>query len=862
MAAVKITISGSGWNIPISTLYYNKSGDRAFYSDSSLYDPVDMLPLPTRECYAFSGCYLNSSDSSWGDQLIDESGNILQALKTAADAASTSLTIYVKGEKTAWTITLDDNGGSGGMGAFYRRISDGEFFATSDLSGEPLEEIKPLPIKSGFAFAGYFANKTSSRGDAYVTPTGRGTETLAALNSDVTIYAWYESALVINVLPNGGRGGSNVVYFNPENYGYHLIQDLSDDPTFYIVPHVRDGFRLIGYYPTKEGRGYELVRDDGFIVEEIQNYQEIFAVWALTTYIVTVSKNGGNGGTDRFFAGAETEIVLPNVGLFADSAANEPLDVVSIPFKTGFVCTGLWTESTGGMRIFEDAGNATSFAYQFAVDVAYVRKTNVTVYARYTKVHRITLSVNVSGRTDKLILYYSEEDRKYYYDARLTDEIVGGKIRQSELPTRELFRFCGYWSSAAGGTQLIDSIGTIVADAPTSDATWYARWVRKSYRIRLSANGGSPDRKFYHDGSSAAFFADDDLTEPVTSVEPPVRDGYDFTGAWTSVSGGDKVVNADGSIHIQAVTATDNMIYARWSPLSYTLTFDYNGGRGMVPSKSVRMGNAVGELPDATYAFGKFEGWFIGDTKIESNLIWNFAADNVAVARWFYYFGNLTDFFQLETANGPLMLVASNSGATRTVIETSNTGALAIQSGDSSVGAFKTFGMLMNPVCTYRVRKEGRVTINLGAAWAGSGTTKSGYMLVSAEYATAADGEPVLVVRGAANEGAPAINRWSVNLDVNPDHIAQDPMNAVNGGGELTECKTLVTCDPVVPMENGMPCASDIVHGKVIVTATTNAYGGENAPTARSPFIETNGVPPDESDIDFTTYALTAEKSL
>ena len=78
----------------------------------------------------------------------------------------------------------------------------------------------------------------------------------------------------------------------------------------------------------------------------------------------------------------------------------------------------------------------------------------------------------------------------------------------------------------------------------------------------------------------------------------------------------------------------------------------------------------------------------------------------------------------------------------------------------------------------------------------------------------------------------------------------------------MTECTTLVTCDPVVPMENGMPCASDVVHGKIVVTATTNAYLGESAPTAAGSFVETNGDPNSETDVDFTSYAFQAERSL
>lgn len=242
------------------------------------------------------------------------------------------------------------------------------------------------------------------------------------------------------------------------------------------------------------------------------------------------------------------------------------------------------------------------------------------------------------------------------------------------------------------------------------------------------------------------------------------------------------------------------------------------------------------------------------------------------------------------------MLVKSDSGISRTSVETAGTsgtgssmktGYLSIQNANSSIGGFELGGILRNPVCTYRIRKAGTVQIQLGKAYgkatvSGTGTSSnpykinvSGFMLIQAEYTTSADGDPLLIVRGVANEGftrdssgrpsaalTNAINMWSVDLSVTPDHIAQDPLGAVNGGGEMTECKTLITCDPVVPMECGMPCASDVVHGKIIVTATTASYFGESAPTARTPFVETAGTPDTESDVDYTTYAFTAERSL
>ena len=351
--------------------------------------------------------------------------------------------------------------------------------------------------------------------------------------------------------------------------------------------------------------------------------------------------------------------------------------------------------------------------------------------------------------------------------------------------------------------------------------------------ITLNKNGGSGGKSnLYLNTSNSKFYSSSDYSTVIVKVSSPSFNQNEFKGYFTGSVSGQMIIDRSGNI-----------------------------------------------VPDAASICASQGG------------------DFTAYAHWNTSFGNPVDYFSLETADGPLMLVSSNSGATRSVVETAGTtgtgsslksGHLAIQTANSAVGAFELCGVQLNPTCTYRIRSKGSVSIKLGKAFGsatvtGSGTTsnpyrvsRSGYMLVQAEYGTSADGEPVLIVRGVANEGftwnsthttmtpvlTDAINMWTVSLAVSPDHIAQDPMSAVSGGGEMTECKTLITCDPVVQMENGMPCASDIVHGKVVVTATTNAYDGEVAPTARSPFIEINGVPPDESDVDFITYSFQAERSL
>ena len=851
MAVYKIALdkrSGTGgtdaiWYDTISAL---------FYGDVELTEPLDIVTKPTRECWKFNGFF---SSTSGGTQYIDENGNITDALREPPITAAK--TIYALWTRVSYKLTLSDNNGSGGSGALFWKIDTEETdrLYSDDLCTTPASSVS-RPSRSAYAFEGYY-NGTSTLGSKYVNADGSFTEALTGLSltGDKTIYARWIAAFKITVSANSGTGGTTSFYYDSVSQKFYDGPDLLNEITA-IVPHVRSQYAFLGCMATNSDTGVMRVNPDGSIVDGWipTASATIYARWTQVSWKVTISKNSGTGGTDFIFA----KIGATTGRFFADDLCTEAISSVELPTRSGYVIKGVYNNTSGSNQYIDRNGNFTDYLQALSIT------SNITIYAQWIAVFKLKLSKSSgAGGTDAL--YYNALDDSFFLDADLT--IAASSI---EIPVRECYRFKGFYNSASGYTQYIDGSGQFT-DALrdlsiTSAKTFYAQWELVSYKLTLNDNGGDGGSgAIYFDGANNAFFADYMLTERVTSVIAPVRQGYDFIGYYSTsaASGGSRYIDESGRILVSTPLAASVTVYARWSPRTYTLMFNYNGGGGSVNSKPVTMGAAIGSLPSATNpGVGIFDGWYVGEKKITSSSLWTIPEDSTAVAKWRYYFGNLTDWFVLETANGPLMLVASTDGATRSVTETSHTGALAINNVDSSVGAFNASGILMNPVCTYRIRKPGRVNINLGVAWSGSGTSKSGYMLVSAEYATAADGEPVLVVRGVANEGAAAINRWSVTLDVNPDHIAQDPMGAIRGGGELTECKTLITCDPVVPYENGMPCASDIVHGKVVVTATTNAYSGETAPTAAGSFVESNGVPTGETDVDFTTFSITAERSL
>lgn len=504
-----------------------------------------------------------------------------------------------------------------------------------------------------------------------------------------------------------------------------------------------------------------------------------------------------------------------------------------------------------------------------------------------------TITLSASGWTQTISrLYYDDVAQRFYSDSALTSEVW-----EIPLPVRELYTFEGFWnsSSASAANEWIDSDGHISRDwHPTANATIYIHQKQTAYKITVNTQGGTAESDVYYIGRPDGGVYPHWIIEsyiPMNYLPVPTKTGYSFSGYYSSTSGRTQYVAADGEIldALKNRTAATT-IYAHWTANTYTLHFDYGPGTGTVSSKPVTFDQPIGALPTGTWNEGSFDHWVYGGSQtIDADTVYTAASDTTVVARWNPYFGRLSDYFGLDTGDSPLMLVKSESGATRSIIEKAGAnGRLAIQTANSAVGAFSQGPILMNPVCTYRIRRPGDVVIQLGKAFGmatitGSGTSsnpyrilQSGYMLTSAEYSTSADGEPLLVVRATANEGyahhsvypplraelTDAINQWTVTLRVSPDHVAQDPFEAVSGGGELNECKTLITCDPVVPMEDGHPCASDVVHGKIIVTGTTCAYHGESAPEASTPFIEINGNPSGESDVDYTSYSFSMERSL
>lgn len=92
-----------------------------------------------------------------------------------------------------------------------------------------------------------------------------------------------------------------------------------------------------------------------------------------------------------------------------------------------------------------------------------------------------------------------------------------------------------------------------------------------------------------------------------------------------------KSITADSIVKITA----SHEVFAKWTQVVPTITFDAKGGTAEMDTKQVVMGKNYGVLPDAEKADCEFIGWFMEDgTEITSSSIVEIAEDTTVYAKW------------------------------------------------------------------------------------------------------------------------------------------------------------------------------------------------------------------------------------
>ena len=164
------------------------------------------------------------------------------------------------------------------------------------------------------------------------------------------------------------------------------------------------------------------------------------------------------------------------------------------------------------------------------------------------------------------------------------------------VPTWTGHTFLG-WSTDGTAANLVAATDPV----PPLGILLKAAWQAHSYTVKFDANGGSGTMS----NQSFTYGVAQALTANAFT-----RTGYTFTG-WATSATGAKVYNDNQSVsNLTTISGGTVNLYAVWTPITYSVKFNANGGSGSMSNESFTYGTAKALTANAFTRTGyTFGGW-------------------------------------------------------------------------------------------------------------------------------------------------------------------------------------------------------------------------------------------------------------
>ena len=383
-----------------------------------------------------------------------------------------------------------------------------------------------------------------------------------------TLYAkWTANTYNVALDQQDGSGGSNTV---TAAYG--------QKPPTVAVPR-RTGYAFGGYWTGKNGAGGQYFDEYGRATCPWNNTRTyvLYAKWTANTFTVTFDANGGKTPT-------------ASKSVSYDAAYG----TLPTPTRTGYGFSGWYTRISGGTKV--------------------VASTRVTLTAAQT------LYAHWTANTYQVAL-----DRQGGTGGMATVTTTYGQTPPTvTVPTRTGYTFGGYWTGKNGtGGQYYSAYGTGAAVWNNSKTyTLYALWTANTYNVALDRQGGS--------GGSNAVVTTYGQVPPAVTV--PTRRGHTFGGYWTGKNGtGGQYYNADGTGAAKWNNSKTYTLYAKWTAITYNVTFDKQGGSGGSNTVVMTYGQTPPTVTVPTRTGYTFGGYWTGKNGAGGQY---YNADGTGAAKW------------------------------------------------------------------------------------------------------------------------------------------------------------------------------------------------------------------------------------
>jgi uncharacterized repeat protein (TIGR02543 family) len=368
----------------------------------------------------------------------------------------------------------------------------------------------------------------------------------------------------------------------------------------------------------------------------------------LEQYRVTYNGNSATGGTqasDTFTVGSP--LTLPATTTFT---------------KTGYTFAGwgsvadtttaVTTYSTRAAKTFYAIWTANSYTVTF-----YANYTGATgTMAAQTRNAATALTANAFSVSNRTFRYWNTQANgggTQYTDGQSYTFIANANLYAQWGVTINYSSLGADAGTASRTTELVDTstltlptVGTMVKAGytfggwsngvttyttnytPSANITLNPVWTPNSYTISYNKNGPAsgtvPGNQTWAESTTALT-----LSGNTGSL---ARDGYTFGGWATSASAPQTAIT---TFSTTSTTLTQTM-YAIWTPISYSITYNLNGGDSTLPTQSsLNIGQTFTTADKPTRGGYLFAGWSNGATIYSARATYTISTSNVVLtAQW------------------------------------------------------------------------------------------------------------------------------------------------------------------------------------------------------------------------------------
>ncbi len=310
-----------------------------------------------------------------------------------------------------------------------------------------------------------------------------------------------------------------------QSFTYDQSKQLSEN-TF-----TKTGYTFSGWAKTPSGvKVYADKENVSNIIES--GTTTLYALWTPNNCTVSFNANGGNGNmSNQIFTTDKAQTIAANIFT-----------------KTGYTFSG-WAKTPDGAVTYTNGQSISNIAESGAT----------TLYAKWTANNYIVV-FDANGGTGTMA------DQSFTHD-------------QSQPLSTNTFTKTGYtlvgWAKTPKGEMAYSDTQNTSNISESGTITLYALWTESNFIVSFDANGGigtMMNQQFTYD------------VEQALSQCAFTKPGYSFAG-WAQTPGGTTAYNDLQSVKNLAVSGTFNL-YACWTVNTYSVSFQANGGSGIMATQS------------------------------------------------------------------------------------------------------------------------------------------------------------------------------------------------------------------------------------------------------------------------------------